>query len=157
MAKGIYRSPLGVLEIEWQENTLTRLDFCPGEGEEPIPAPLARWLDAYFRGENPGPAPLALAPSGTPFQERVWKVLAGIPYGTAVTYGELAAQVAAPGQNPRLLARAVGRAVGANPILILLPCHRVVGAKGRLTGFRAGLEIKKRLLAGEGSLPGQKK
>lgn len=158
MSQGIYDSPLGEILVRWQGEALNGLDFVsPEEGLplEPIPEKLKTWLDVYFSGRDPGPAPMNLDPAGTPFQRRVWQAMAAVPYGETTTYGQLAAQVMTPGKNPGFLARAVGRAVGANPILILLPCHRVLGAGGKLTGFRAGLERKKWLLAGEGSLPGQ--
>lgn len=156
MRQGVYDSPLGEILVRWQGESLTGLDFLPpeeGQSLDPIPEKMKVWLDVYFSGRDPGPAPMKLDPAGTSFQCRVWQAMAAVPYGETTTYGALAAQAAAPGQNPRLLARAVGRAVGANPILILLPCHRVLGAGGKLTGFRAGLERKKWLLAGEGSLP----
>lgn len=158
MSQGVYDSPLGEILVRWQGETLTGLDFVPPEEGlplDPIPEKLKVWLDVYFSGRDPGPAPMKLDPAGTPFQRRVWQAMADISYGETTTYGQLAARVMSPGKNPEFLARAVGRAVGANPILILLPCHRVLGAGGKLTGFRAGLERKKWLLAGEGSLPGQ--
>ena len=156
MRQGVYDSPLGEILVRWQGESLTGLDFLPpeeGQSLDPIPEKMKVWLDVYFSGRDPGPAPMKLNPAGTFFQCRVWQAMAAVPYGETTTYGQLAAQVMTPGQNPGFLARAVGRAVGANPILILLPCHRVLGAGGKLTGFRAGLERKKWLLAGERSLP----
>ena len=90
---------------------------------------------------------LELAPSGTPFQRRVWQALQGIPYGTTISYGTLAARI----DQPRA-AQAVGRANGANPIPIVIPCHRVIGADGSLTGYGGGLPIKEKLLQLEGVL-----
>lgn len=97
------------------------------------------WLDAYFAGERPGVAGLPLAPRGTAFQLRVWDALLAIPYGETRTYGELAAAL---GSSPR----AVGAAVGRNPISVIVPCHRILGADGSLTGYAGGLERKRALL-----------
>ena len=97
-----------------------------------------RWLDDYFSGNIPN-APPDLAPSGTPFQLRVWKSLLTIPYGQTVTYGQLAGQL---DSSPR----AIGAAVGRNPISLLIPCHRVVGSQNRLTGYAGGLDRKQYLL-----------
>ena len=102
----------------------------------------AAWLDRYFAGLKPDIGELALAPAGTAFQRAVWKLLCNIPYGEVMTYGEIAARL--PG---RTSPRAVGGAVGRNPISIIIPCHRVVGADGSLTGYAGGLEAKKKLLA----------
>lgn len=102
-----------------------------------------RWLNAYFAEERPATPDFPLAPRGTAFQRRVWQALREIPYGHTVTYGELATRLGSS-------ARAVGSAVGRNPISILIPCHRVLGADGSLTGYAGGLENKKRLLALEG-------
>ncbi|HEX7049748.1 MAG TPA: methylated-DNA--[protein]-cysteine S-methyltransferase [Longimicrobiales bacterium] len=109
-------------------------------------APVAAQLDEYFRGERRA-FDLPLRPRGTPFQQRVWRALLDIPYGATISYGALAARVGRPGS-----ARAVGRANGTNPIPIIIPCHRVVGADGALTGYGGGIERKQRLLALEGAL-----
>jgi methylated-DNA-[protein]-cysteine S-methyltransferase len=106
---------------------------------------VARQLDEYFDGSRTT-FELALAPAGTPFQRRVWDELTRIPWGGTVTYGELAARAGHPGA-----ARAVGAAVGRNPISILVPCHRVVGADGTLTGYAGGVGRKAYLLALEGA------
>jgi methylated-DNA-[protein]-cysteine S-methyltransferase len=100
-----------------------------------------RQLDEYFAGTRTT-FDLPLAPSGTPFQLRVWAALTRIPWGTTVTYGELAARAGHPGA-----ARAVGAAVGRNPLSIVVPCHRVVGADGTLTGYAGGIDRKTTLLA----------
>lgn len=110
---------------------------------DPVLMAAARWLDAYFGGEDPGPLPVPLAPGGTPFQQRVWTLLREIPRGTTVTYGELSARL---GSSPR----AVGSAVGRNPISILIPCHRVLGAGSAITGYAGGIERKRFLLELEG-------
>jgi methylated-DNA-[protein]-cysteine S-methyltransferase len=99
-------------------------------------------LDAYFDGKTVRFDDLALQPSGTPFQRQVWRQLALIPYGQISSYGEIAQAI----DNPKAV-RAVGGAVGANPIAILLPCHRVLGRDRSLTGFSGGLAIKRTLLA----------
>jgi methylated-DNA-[protein]-cysteine S-methyltransferase len=104
-----------------------------------------RQLEEYFRGER-RTFHLPLAPVGTPFQLAVWLALQGIPYGETVSYGELAGRVGLPGG-----ARAVGLANGANPLPIIVPCHRVIGADGSLTGFGGGLDIKRALLSLEGA------
>jgi len=98
-------------------------------------------LDVYWSGEEIE-FDLPLAPRGTPFREKVWDALRGVPYGTRVGYGEIARRVGKPSA-----ARAVGGACGSNPLPILIPCHRIVGASGALTGFGGGLPIKKKLLA----------
>lgn len=97
-------------------------------------------LESFFAGER-RTFDLTLAPQGTPWQQRVWSALADVPYGTTTTYGALARRLGVPAA-----ARAVGHANGANPISIVVPCHRVVGASGRLTGYAGGLQRKARLL-----------
>ena len=106
-----------------------------------------RWLDAYFSGRQPDFMP-PLRLRGTEFRRRVWNLLQQIPWGQTVTYGQLARQLAPDGG--RMSAQAVGGAVGHNPIGIIVPCHRVVGSNGSLTGYAAGLERKKWLLLHEG-------
>ena len=108
-----------------------------------------RWLDVYFSGRKPDFMP-ALAPHGTAFQQSVWEILRTIPYGQTVTYGAIARRIE---QNTgcRMSAQAVGGAVGRNPISILIPCHRVIGADGSLTGYAGGLDKKERLLQWEGA------
>ena len=109
------------------------------EPEVPALAAARRWLDAYFAGERPRVADVPLTPRGTAFQRRVWDALLTIPYGETRTYGELAAEL---GSSPR----AVGTAVGRNPISVIIPCHRVLGADGSLTGYAGGLDRKRVLL-----------
>lgn len=108
---------------------------------------VARQLEEYFRGER-REFDLELAPQGTPFQLAVWREVSRIPYGETATYGELARRLG----DPRAV-RAVGAANGANPLWIIIPCHRVVGADGSLTGYAGGIEVKRRLLELEGALP----
>lgn len=113
-------------------------------------AEIERQLRAYFAGDIKR-FDLAYATHGTPFQERVWAAVAAIPYGTTTTYGRLAEQLGAP----RDRIRAVAAAIGANPVLIVRPCHRVVGADGSLTGYAGGVERKQFLLVHEGAVQPQ--
>ncbi|WP_345719197.1 methylated-DNA--[protein]-cysteine S-methyltransferase [Actinomyces procaprae] len=127
------------------------LTVTAGDPDEPAALAAARaWLECYFAGEDPGPIP-ALAPTGTDFQRRVWDRLRTIPRGQTTTYGRIAADLAAATGRPTS-ARAVGSAVGRNPISILVPCHRVLGADGSLTGYAGGPDRKAALLRLEGIL-----
>ena len=103
------------------------------------------WLDIYFAGRDPSFAP-PLSIKGTPFQEAVWEILRKIPYGTVITYGEIARQIAGKRGVRRMSAQAVGGAVGRNPVAIIVPCHRVIGSDGSLTGYAGGLDRKEKLL-----------
>ena len=116
--------------------------------EAPLPVfeEAKAWLDRYFGGGVPDFTP-PLRLYGTPFRKAVWELLLGVPYGHTVAYGELAALAAERLGRARMSARAVGNAVGHNPISIIIPCHRVTGAGGKLTGYAAGLDTKARLLA----------
>ena len=158
---GRYDSPLGPITLAGEDGALTGLWFdgqkyfgagLPAgtpEGEPPVFRQVRAWLDHYFRGEDPGPAP-PLAPAGTVFQRAVWEVLREIPYGRTATYGQVA-QAAGRGLGRNTSPRAAGSAVGRNPISLLIPCHRVVGAGGSLTGYAGGLERKEALLKLEGA------
>ena len=115
-----------------------------GPADSPVLLAARAWLDAYFAGERPDMADIVLAPRGTAFQRRVWGALLAIPYGETSTYGQLAAGL---GSSPR----AVGAAVGRNPISVIVPCHRVLGAGGSLTGYAGGLNRKRALLELEGA------
>ncbi len=152
-----YASPLGGIRLSSDGEALTGLCFGeggifaggPGEGREekalPVFGQAGRWLDIYFDGREPDfPPPLRL--SGTPFRLAVWELLRQIPYGHTTTYGELAAGLARQRGLARMSAQAVGGAVGHNPLAILIPCHRVVGADGSLTGYAGGLRVKEALL-----------
>lgn len=108
------------------------------------------WLDRYFDGARPDPSELPLAPQGTAFQRRVWAILVRIPYGALRTYADIAGQIACEEGVPCGSARAVGAANGRNPISIIIPCHRVVGSGGSLTGYAGGLDRKLWLLRHEG-------
>ncbi|MFF4616491.1 methylated-DNA--[protein]-cysteine S-methyltransferase [Nonomuraea jabiensis] len=151
----IIESPLGKILLVGDGSALTRVSFDVGGGAglrwEPAAfAEVERQLAEYFAGERVS-FDLPLATRGTPFQERVWAALAELPYGTTTTYGALAARVGVP----RDRIRAVGAAVGANPLLVVRPCHRVVGADGTLTGYAGGIERKHELLTLEGALQPQ--
>lgn len=108
------------------------------------------WLDAYFQGKRPDISALALAPQGNGFRQAVWKILCKIPYGQVVTYGDIARLIARERGVANMSAQAVGGAVGHNPISVIIPCHRVVGAHGNLTGYAGGIGLKIKLLTHEG-------
>ena len=108
------------------------------------------WLNRYFDGRKPQISELPLAPIGGEFRQTVWKMLTEIPYGEVITYGDLAQKIAKQRGIERMSAQAVGGAVGRNPISIIIPCHRVVGANGNLTGFSGGIQMKLQLLQHEG-------
>lgn len=108
------------------------------------------WLDRYFKGEKPSISELELAPAGSKFRHEVWRILCDIPYGEVVTYGEIAKKIAQQNGLSSMSAQAVGNAVGHNPISIIIPCHRVVGADGSLTGYAGGIDKKIFLLRHEG-------
>ena len=109
------------------------------------------WLKKYFSGENPPISNVPIKPlEGTPFQKIVWKILLEIPYGSTITYGEMAREAARRLGKLKMSAQAVGQAVGQNPISIIIPCHRVIGANGNLTGYRGGIDVKIKLLEIEG-------
>ena len=116
----------------------------------PVFAEAKRWLDRYFAGQRPRISELSLAPAGSEFRQLVWHALCEIPYGEVTTYGALARAAAARLGRAHMSAQAVGGAVGHNPISIIIPCHRVVGADGSLTGYAGGLCVKRRLLEHEG-------
>lgn len=144
-----YDSPIGCLALVSDGENLTRLLFdreIPREDVLPLFDRVRQWLDAYFRGENPGVEAIPLKAEGTAFQKVIWSILLEIPYGETRTYGELAKEAARILEKEKMSAQAVGGAVGSNPISILIPCHRCVGAKGQLTGYAWGLERKKWLL-----------
>ena len=146
-----YGSPLGGITLACDGDALTALRFegegTLPEGEErdlPAFAEAERWLDIYFSGRDPGFTP-KLALRGTPFQRAVWEALRTIPYGETVTYAGLAERMGLP----RASARAVGGACGRNPVLLIIPCHRVVGQGGRTAGYAGGPERKRMLLETE--------
>jgi len=109
-----------------------------------------QWLDKYFAGKKPSISDLQLAPNGGEFRKAVWEILCEIPYGELITYGEIGKEVAKRMNKKSMSGQAIGGAVGHNPISIIIPCHRVVGSNGSLTGFAGGLEKKIKLLELEG-------
>jgi len=132
--------------------SMTGQRYAPVPRDDWRPAPgafadVTRQLEAYFAGELTA-FDLDLAPRGTPFQERIWQALDSVRYGSTITYGELAAQLGVP--RDRIVA--LGAAIGANPLLIIRPCHRVVGADGTMRGYAGGVERKQWLLRLEGVL-----
>lgn len=156
-----YHSPMGGILLAGDGNGLTglwfegqkyfarHLDKEQEEREIPLFELAKGWLDVYFSGREPDfSVPLHLM--GTAFQKEVWEILRSIPYGHTMTYGEIAKQLAEKRGLPHMSAQAVGGAVGRNPISILVPCHRVVGADGSLTGYAGGIDKKGRLLKLEG-------
>lgn len=119
------------------------------EAELPIFDETVKWLDCYFSGKAPDFLP-SLRPRGTEFRQAVWKILLSIPYGKTMTYGQIAAKIAESSGLKTMSAQAVGGAVGHNPISIIIPCHRVVGTSGSLTGYAGGIDKKIALLEMEG-------
>lgn len=158
-----YRSPLGRLTLASDGESLAGLwiegqkyfggglgEMAPKDGL-PVFERARAWLDRYFAGEKPSPAELPLAPAGGEFRQTVWGLLCQIPYGQVATYGALAKEAAGKLGRASMSAQAVGGAVGRNPISIIIPCHRVVGAGGSLTGYAGGIDRKIQLLRLEGA------
>lgn len=155
-----YDSPLGGILLAADETGLTGLWFegqkffardLPAERVEqntPALSEVKRWLDIYFTGKEPDFMP-PLHPIGSAFRRSVWDILLRIPYGQTSTYGEIARQLAEKQGHPRIAAQAVGGAVGHNKISIIIPCHRVVGTNGSLTGYAGGIDKKVKLLEWE--------
>jgi methylated-DNA-[protein]-cysteine S-methyltransferase len=152
-----YHSPLGDMLLAADDSGLTglwfegqrhfalNLDEEHEERETPLLTTTKQWLDTYFSGSEPGfTVPVHL--TGTAFQNEVWELLCTIPYGHTATYGEIAEKVAAKRGVRSMSPRAIGSAVGRNQISIIVPCHRVVGASGSLTGYSGGVDRKMRLL-----------
>lgn len=159
-----YSSPLGPLTLAGDGEHLTGLwlegqkyfgGTVSGNMEEkdglPVFAAAKDWLDRYFAGGKPRTGELPLAPVGGEFRRAVWRILCEIPYGEVTTYGEIARKIARNGNKKGMSAQAVGGAVGHNPISIIIPCHRVVGTGGSLTGYAGGIPAKIRLLELEGA------
>jgi methylated-DNA-[protein]-cysteine S-methyltransferase len=151
-----YRSPLGEIIAAARNDALVGLwfehqkyfpkidDWLPAP-DYPLLIQLRGWLDAYFSGGKPDVG-FELAPAGSEFRRSVWRVLLAIPYGGTLTYGAIAKQIAAERGTERFSAQAVGGAVGHNPISLIIPCHRVIGSNGSLTGYAGGIEKKRALL-----------
>lgn len=138
------------LWIEGQKYFLGTLDAPLLEGVNQHLEEAVTWLDAYFTGKQPALDALTLAPNGTEFRQTIWQLLCQIPYGQVTTYGQLAKEAAKRLGKQRMSAQATGGAVGHNPISIIIPCHRVVGADGSLTGYAGGIDKKVALLEHEG-------
>jgi methylated-DNA-[protein]-cysteine S-methyltransferase len=155
-----FDTPLGPMIAIAGDAGITNVDFLDAkyarrvqpewvhEPEAPVLAACRRQLGEYFAGRRTR-FELALAPRGTPFQERIWREIAVVPFGETITYAELARRAGAPGH-----ARAAGAATGRNPVGVVIPCHRIVGTDGSLTGYAGGLDRKRRLLELEGALQG---
>lgn len=152
-----FETPLGPMVAIAADGALAAVDFTNAryarpvapewreDPRSPLLAACARQLGEYFAGRRHA-FELSLAPAGTPFQRRVWSEISRIPYGETVSYAELASRAGAPGA-----ARAAGAATGRNPLAIVVPCHRVIGTRGALTGYAGGVDRKARLLALEGA------
>jgi methylated-DNA-[protein]-cysteine S-methyltransferase len=153
-----YESPLGPMFATAEDDGITHIEF---EGAKYAPEARSDWIEdprspdlaacgtqlaEYFCGSRTQ-FDLRLAPRGSDFQQRVWKEIAGVRYGQTISYAELARRAGAPGQ-----ARAAGAATGRNPVSLVIPCHRIVGSDGSLTGYAGGLERKRELLELEGVL-----
>ena len=154
---GTYESPLGDILLAADESGLTGLWFegqkyfantLPGEHssrETPVLTETKCWLDVYFSGKEPDFTP-PLHPAGSEFRHAVWQILLEIPYGKTITYGEIAHRMGELRNTSHMSAQAVGGAVGHNEISIIIPCHRVVGTNGSLTGYAGGIDKKISLL-----------
>ena len=160
--KSYYKSPIGMILLESDGKHLTALQI---EGQQDykekeslkikkenllVFQKTKKWLEDYFDKKNPSLKEIPLKYFGSSFQEKVWKNLLEIPYGSVVTYNMIAKKVAKELKKEKISAQAVGRAVGKNPISIIIPCHRVVGASNNLTGYNGGIEKKIKLLEIEG-------
>lgn len=159
--KWIYDSPLGPITLASDGDSLVGLwlegqkyfastvkDGMEEREDLPVFALARQWLDDYFAGKRPSPDQLPLAPRGSEFRRKVWQILCRIPYGETMTYGQIARELSGEGKG--MSAQAVGGAVGHNPISIIIPCHRVVGTSGSLTGYAGGVDKKAWLLTHEG-------
>lgn len=158
-----YQSPVGDLYLAGDENNIIGLwigeqkyitETMPEDIVEKSDIPALQkgvcWLDDYFAGKKPELSRLPLAPAGGEFRQTVWQILTEIPYGYITTYGDIAKEAARRLGREKMSAQAVGGAVGHNPISIMIPCHRVVGSNGSLTGYTGGIERKISLLIHEG-------
>lgn len=161
MIRVLYQSPIGTLLVVCSDCGLRQLKFINKETDAVLIeavndeasqmhwAQTKIWLDTYFSGKAPNFTP-TLDVTGTEFQEAVWRQLLHIPYGETVSYGALAQEIAQQRHQKHMSAQAIGGAVGRNPIAIVVPCHRVIGADGHLTGYAGGLDKKEALLKHEG-------
>lgn len=159
--KGTYESPIGPLTIVTTATHVRQILFAGeapslsenaswGDGEPSVLGQTKRWLADYFAGRMPAIMALPVEPVGSDFRRLVWYLLCQIPYGHVKTYGELAKEAAQRLGKDTMSAQAIGGAVSRNPLPIIIPCHRVIGTKGTLTGYRGGVEKKAFLLHHEG-------
>lgn len=156
-----YTSPLGEMLIVSDEESVIGIYFVDQRyfkyhitspitmKKNQIGAQAIEWLKRYFRGEQPDHNILKLNPIGSPFQKDVWQELLKIPYGKTTTYGTIAKTLAMKYKIDKMAPRAIGFAIGHNPLTIVIPCHRVIASDGKLTGYASGLERKRWLLAFE--------
>ena len=159
---GRYNSPLGGITFAGEDGALSGLWFDGqkyfaemlkggyAEGELPVFSMVRRWLDVYFSGSAPDFTPPLATEDASPFRKMVWQILLSIPFGSTLTYGQIAARIQGE-TGKRVSAQAVGGAVGHNPVSIIIPCHRVVGSDGSLTGYAGGIDKKLALLKLEGA------
>lgn len=158
-----YMSPVGLLTLASNGEALTGLwlegqkyfggtikEEMTNKSDLSVFGASKDWLDRYFAGKKPSGLELPLAPLGSEFRQEVWKILCRIPYGETITYGEIAKKMAEKLNKPGMSAQAAGGAVGHNPISIIIPCHRVIGSGGSLTGYAGGIDKKVQLLKNEG-------
>ncbi|MBS7009368.1 methylated-DNA--[protein]-cysteine S-methyltransferase [Anaerostipes sp.] len=145
----------GALAGLWIEHQKYFLGSVKEEQKEqenhPVLVQAKTWLDRYFAGEKPEITELKLSPAGSEFRQAVWEILCQIPYGQVTTYGEISRKIALKSGRKQMSAQAVGGAVSHNPISIIIPCHRVVGSNGSLTGYAGGIDKKIQLLTHEGA------
>lgn len=138
------------LWIEGQKHyAATMPDYALEKNDLPLFIQTKEWLDRYFQKQNPSVTEIPLQPQGSDFRRQVWTLLCDIPYGRVISYAQLADKLTQQ-SGKKTSPRAVGCAVGHNPISIIIPCHRVIGSNGKLTGYAAGLGIKQKLLEQEG-------
>ena len=156
MVYAVYDSPLGTILILAENCFLTGVylssqnrSLPPDAAQNntsPVITKCIHWLDDYFAGKAPNPSLLPIHPSGTAFQQKCWALLQQIPYGHTVTYKDLAHHLAKDSPSGKMSCQAVGQAIRKNPIAIIIPCHRVIGSNGALTGYAGGLDLKEKLL-----------
>lgn len=161
----VYTSPIGTITLAcdsdganlvglWMEEQKyygsTIAEKMVEKGDVPLFDIAKKWLDRYFAGENPGISQLPIAPIGGEFRQSVWNILRQIPYGKVITYKDIVKEMVERMGKKSMSCQAVGGAVGHNPISIIIPCHRVVGSNGSLTGYAGGIQMKIKLLELEG-------
>lgn len=158
-----YQTPLGAVTLSSNGSALTGLWFTDRPHtdsklfrpiadyvEDPILREAVLWLDAYWQKRRPSPTALPIVLEGSDFQKKVWQLLLQIPYGSCVSYGELKQEYCAASGSTAMSAQAIGGAVARNPVSIIVPCHRVIGSNGSMTGYSGGIQRKIALLSHEG-------